>query len=155
MGGGEGGEGSTTEAASVLPAVGSGSDGGSGGEALEGAKCGEGGRNIVGLEEWSDLSIRRYGAVISCPMVGVETLRVRKSAKDGRTNDVVSGLSLSLISRSLPERTDALGYLSGNLLALLSLCIMELRELWLSSLGGAPGLLSNKLSTTLWVVGDI
>lgn len=45
---GEGGEGPTTEVASVLAAVESACGGG---EALEGAKCGEGGRNIVGREE--------------------------------------------------------------------------------------------------------
>jgi hypothetical protein len=45
---GEGGEGPTAEEVSVLPAVECGVCGG--GEALEGAKCGEGGRNIVGRE---------------------------------------------------------------------------------------------------------
>ena len=84
---GEGGEGPTVEVGSALPVVGGGTCGD--GEALEGAKCGEGGRNIVGREEWSDLSIRRYGAAISCPKVGVDVLRVRKSAKDGRTDDGV------------------------------------------------------------------
>ena len=84
---GEEGEGPATEVASVLPAVESGGCGG--GEALEGAKCGEGGRNIVGREEWSDLSIRRYGMAMSCPVFGVKPLRVRKSAKGGRTDDEV------------------------------------------------------------------
>ena len=84
VGAGEGGEGPTAGVVSVLPAAESGTW--CGGEALEGAKCGEGGRNIVGREEWSDLSIRRYGAAMSCPMVGVDVLRVRKSAKDGRTD---------------------------------------------------------------------
>ena len=85
---GEGGEGPATEVASVLPAVESGGcgGGGGGGEALEGAKCGEGGRNIVGREEWSDLSIRRYGMAMSCPVFGVKPPRVRKSAKGGRTD---------------------------------------------------------------------
>ena len=49
---GERGEGPTAEVASTLPAVESGAcGGGGGGEALEGAKWGEGGRKIVGREE--------------------------------------------------------------------------------------------------------
>ena len=150
---GEGGEGPAIEVVSVLPAVESGAC--DGGGALEGAKCGEGGRNIVGREEWSDLNIRRYGAATSCPMAGVVALRVRKSAKGGRTDGTVGRPSLSLSSRSLPERTDELVNLSGNLLVLLSPCIMEPREPEPSSLGGASGLLSNRLSTTLWAVWDI
>ena len=59
----EGGEGPVTEVVSALPAVETGSSGG--GEAREGAKCGEGGRNIVGREVCSDLNIRRYGEVTS------------------------------------------------------------------------------------------
>jgi len=150
---GEGGDGPTTEVVSVLPAAESGTCGS--GEALEGGKCGEGGRNIVGREEWSDLSIRRYGAAMSCPVVGVEAPRVRKSAKGGKTDDGVCWPSLSLNSRSLSEWRDVLAYLSGNRLILLSFCTLELRELGPSSLGGASGLLSNRLSTMLWVVGDM
>lgn len=59
----EGGEGPVIEEASGLPTVETGSSGG--GEAREGAKCGEGGRNIVGREECSDLNIRRYGEATS------------------------------------------------------------------------------------------
>lgn len=97
---GEGGEGPTVEGASVLPAAESGPCGG--GEALEGAKWGEGGRNIVGREEWSDLSIRRYEAA-SCPIFGVKPLRGRKSVNGGRTDDGVDRPSPSLGSRSLLE----------------------------------------------------
>ena len=82
---GEEGEGPTAEGASVLPAV--ESDACGVGEALEGAKWGEGGRNIVGREEWSDLSIRRYGAAMSCPIFGVNPPRVRKSVNGGKTDD--------------------------------------------------------------------
>ena len=81
---GEGGEDPTAEEASVLPAV--EINGCGGGEALEGAKWGEGGRNIVGREGWSDLRIRRYGLVMSCPIFGVKPLRVRKSVNGGRTD---------------------------------------------------------------------
>lgn len=152
-GSGEGGEGTAVEETSVLPAIETGACGG--GEALEGAKCGEGGRNIVGREEFSDLNIRRYGEVTSWPVFGVKPLRVRKSEKDGKADDDAGCPSLSLDSRSLPEWTDALAYLSGNLLALLSLCNMELREVGASSLCGTSGLLSSKVSTALWLVGGI
>jgi hypothetical protein len=153
MGSGEGGRGPATEVASALPAVEGG--GCSGGEALEGAKCGEGGRNIVGRAECSDLNIRRYGEAASCPVFDVKLPRVRKSAKEGRTDEEVGCPSLSLDSRSLPEWTDVLGYLSGSLLVLLSLCIMELREVDPSNLGGASGPLSNSPSTVPWAVWDI
>lgn len=99
VGSGEDGEGPTAEAASVRPAAASGTGGG--GDALEGAKCGEGGRKIVGREGCSDLNIRRYGEVTSCPVFDVKPLRVRKSVKDGRADDGVSCPSLSLNSRSL------------------------------------------------------
>ena len=59
----EGGAGPDKGVASGLPTSGTGSSGG--GEALEGAKCGEGGRKIVGREECSDLNIRRYGGAAS------------------------------------------------------------------------------------------
>lgn len=97
---GEGGEGLATKVASVLPAVESGGCGG--GEALEGAKRDEGGRNLVGREGRSDPSIRKYGMVNSCPVFGVKPPRVRKSTKGSRTGDEDGWVSLSLSSRSLP-----------------------------------------------------
>lgn len=59
----EDGAGPVIEVASFLPTAETGSSGG--GEAREGARCGEGGRNIVGREECSDLYIRRYGEATS------------------------------------------------------------------------------------------
>ena len=91
---------------------------------------------------------------MSCPISGVRPLRVRKSVKGGRTDGEVDCPSLSLSSQSLLEWTDPLAYLSGNLLALLSLCSMELRELGPSTLGGS-GVPSNRLPTMVWVVGDM
>jgi hypothetical protein len=62
-GSGDGGEGPDVEVDSGLRTVETGSNGG--GEAREGAKCGEGGLNIVGREDCSDLNIRRYGGAMS------------------------------------------------------------------------------------------
>ena len=62
VGSDEEGRGPAMEVASAPPIVGTGSR--SGGEAREGAKCGEGGRNIAG-RECSDLNIRRYGEATS------------------------------------------------------------------------------------------
>lgn len=87
VGSGEGGEGPAADVVSALPAAEIGAR--SGGEALEGAKCGEGGRNMVGLEGCSDLNILWYDEVTSCPALDVKPLRERKSAKDGKADDDV------------------------------------------------------------------